>query len=81
MRLDKYLKISRLVKRRTLAKEIADKGRIEINDRPAKSFTAVNVGDKITIHYGDKIVAVEVLQIAENVKKDTATDLYKIIAK
>lgn len=81
MRLDKYLKISRLVKRRTLAKEIADKGRIEINDRPAKSSTAVNVGDEITIHYGDKIVAVEVLQISENVKKDAATDLYKILAK
>lgn len=81
MRLDKYLKISRLVKRRTLAKEIADKGRIDINDRPAKSSTAVNVGDKITINYGDKIVAVEVLQIAENVKKDVATDLYKILAK
>lgn len=81
MRLDKYLKISRLVKRRTLAKEIADKGRIDINDRPAKSSTAVNVGDKITIHYGDKIVAVEVLQIAENVKKNAATDLYKILAK
>lgn len=81
MRLDKYLKISRLVKRRTLAKKIADKGRIEINDRPAKSSTVVNVGDKITIHYGDEIVAVEVLQIAENVKKNAATDLYKILAK
>ncbi|AXX64062.1 MAG: RNA-binding S4 domain-containing protein [Lactobacillus sp.] len=77
MRLDKYLKISRLVKRRTLAKEIADKGRIDINGRTAKSSTDVQVGDQITIHYGDKTVAVEVLQVLENVKKDAAADLYK----
>ncbi|MBA1433815.1 RNA-binding S4 domain-containing protein [Bombilactobacillus bombi] len=77
MRLDKYLKISRLVKRRTLAKEIADKGRIEINNKVAKSSTDVQVGDRITIHYGDKTVNVEVLQVAENVKKAAAADMYK----
>ncbi|MBH9991761.1 RNA-binding S4 domain-containing protein [Lactobacillus sp. W8092] len=77
MRLDKYLKVSRLVKRRTLAKEIADKGRISVNDRVAKSSSDVQVGDIITIHYGDKIVKVQVLQLNELAKKNEATDLYK----
>lgn len=77
MRLDKYLKVSRLVKRRTLAKEIADKGRISVNDRVAKSSSAVQVGDIITIHYGDKTVKVQVLQLNELAKKNEATDLYK----
>ncbi|KJY60683.1 uncharacterized protein JG30_13700 [Bombilactobacillus mellifer] len=77
MRLDKYLKVSRLVKRRTLAKEIADKGRISVNDRVAKSSSDVQVGDIITIHYGDKTVKVQVLQLNELAKKNEATDLYK----
>lgn len=77
MRLDKYLKVSRLVKRRTLAKEIADKGRISVNDRVAKSSNDVQVGDIITIHYGDKTVKVQVLQLNELAKKNEATDLYK----
>lgn len=77
MRLDKYLKVSRLVKRRTLAKEIADKGRISVNDRVAKSSSDVQVGDIITIHYGDKTVKVQVLQLNELAKKNEATNLYK----
>lgn len=77
MRLDKYLKVSRLVKRRTLAKEIADKGRISVNDRVAKSSSDVQVGDIITIHCGDKTVKVQVLQLNELTKKNEATDLYK----
>lgn len=77
MRLDKYLKVSRLIKRRTLAKEIADKGRISVNDRLAKSSSDVQVGDIITIHYGDKTVRVQVLQLNELAKKNEATDLYK----
>lgn len=77
MRLDKYLKVSRLVKRRTLAKEIADKRRISVNDRVAKSSSDVQVGDIITIHYGDKTVKVQVLQLNELAKKNEATDLYK----
>lgn len=77
MRLDKYLKVSRLVKRRTLAKEIADKGRISVNNRVAKSSSDVQVGDIITIHYGDKTVKVQVLQLNELAKKNEATDLYK----
>lgn len=79
MRLDKYLKISRLVKRRTLAKEIADKGRIEVDGRVAKSSTDVDVGSKITIHYGDKTVKVQVTKISEIIKKNEAQDLYKPI--
>jgi len=54
MRLDKYLKVSRLVKRRTLAKEVADKGRIEINGKVAKSSSTVKVGDELTLYYGNK---------------------------
>ena len=77
MRLDKYLKVSRLVKRRTLAKEIADKGRISVNDRVAKSSSDVQVGDIITIHYGDKTVKVQDLQLNELSKKNESTDLYK----
>lgn len=77
MRLDKYLKVSRLIKRRTLAKEIADKGRISVNDRLAKSSSDVQVGDIIKIHYGDKTVKVQVLQLNELAKKNEATDLYK----
>ncbi|UQS84024.1 RNA-binding S4 domain-containing protein [Bombilactobacillus thymidiniphilus] len=79
MRLDKYLKLSRLVKRRTLAKEIADKGRIEINQRVAKSSTDVQPGDQITIHYGNRDVQVEVVSTPEIVKKVDAEQMYRFI--
>ncbi|CAH1852443.1 MULTISPECIES: RNA-binding S4 domain-containing protein [Convivina] len=81
MRLDKYLKISRLVKRRTIAKEIADQGRIEINQKVAKSSANVGTGDLITIHFGNKILTVKVLKLAELVKKDEASDLYEVISE
>ncbi|NVY96310.1 RNA-binding S4 domain-containing protein [Lactobacillus sp. DCY120] len=77
MRLDKYLKVSRLIKRRTLAKQIADKGRIEVNDRTAKSATEVKVGDQITIHYGDRTVRIKVLALNLIAKKNEAQDLYQ----
>ncbi len=79
LRLDKFLKVSRLIKRRTLAKEIADKGRITINGNQAKAATDVAIGDILTIQYGQKLVTVEVTALKEAVKKDEAQNLYKVV--
>jgi ribosomal 50S subunit-recycling heat shock protein len=77
MRLDKYLKVSRLIKRRTVANEACDNGRISVNGRVVKASYEVKVGDKIEISMGTRTVAVEVLQISETVRKDDATAMYK----
>ena len=77
MRLDKYLKVSRLIKRRTVANEACDNARISVNGRPAKASYDVKVGDKIDISMGGRTVAVEVLQVAESVRKDDAAAMYK----
>ena len=79
MRLDKYLKVSRLIKRRTVANEACDAGRVLINDKPAKASANVKPGDRITIQFGNKDVNVEVLSVAETVKKEEAADLYRYI--
>ena len=79
MRLDKYLKVSRLIKRRTVANEACDNGRISVNGRVVKASYEVKVGDKIEISLGQRTVAVEVLQVAEAVRKDDAAGLYKEI--
>ncbi len=79
MRLDKYLKVSRLIKRRTVANEACDTGRVMINDKPAKASTNVKEGDIITISFGNKEVKVEVLNVQETVKKDEASELYRYI--
>lgn len=79
MRLDKYLKVSRLIKRRTVANEACDGGRVSINDKTAKASSNVKVGDIITISFGNKEVKVEVLDISEIIKKEEAKDLYKYI--
>lgn len=79
MRLDKYLKVSRLIKRRTVANEACDAGRVLINDKPAKASTNVKVGDIITIQFGNKDVCVEVINVAETVRKEEASDLFKYI--
>ena len=79
MRLDKYLKVSRLIKRRTVANEACDAGRVMVNDKVAKASTEVKVGDIIEIGFGTKAVKVEVLGIAETQKKDEAAELYKYI--
>ena len=81
MRLDKYLKVSRLIKRRTVANEACDNARISVNGRPAKASYDVKVGDKIEISMGGRTVAVEVLQVAEAVRKDDAAAMYKRIKK
>lgn len=77
MRLDKYLKVSRLIKRRTVANEACDNGRISVNGRVVKASYDVKVGDRIEIAMGERTVAVEVLQVAEAVRKDDATAMYK----
>lgn len=79
MRLDKYLKVSRLIKRRTIANEACDAGRVMINDRPAKASAEVKAGDIIAIRFGDKEVRVEVLAVQETVRKDDAAGLFKYI--
>lgn len=79
MRLDKYLKVSRLIKRRPLAKQVADQGRIKINDMQAKASTNVEVNDIVEIKFGQTLLTIEVKELKEHVKKDEAIDLYRII--
>jgi len=79
MRLDKFLKVSRIIKRRTLAKEVADKGRITINGTPAKASTTVKVGDELFIQFGQKLVTVRIDQLGENVRKDDAANMYTVL--
>ncbi len=79
MRLDKYLKVSRLIKRRTVANEACDAGRISVNGRVVKASYEVKEGDKIEIALGTRTLAVEVLQVAETVRKDDASAMYKEI--
>ena len=81
MRLDKFLKVSRLIKRRTLAKQIAENDRVFINDRVAKPSTNVELGDIITIHFGNKIVKVKVLDLQEATRKELAANMYEIISE
>ena len=77
MRLDKYLKVSRLIKRRTVANEACDNARINVNGKPAKASYVVKVGDQIEIQFGSRSLKVEVLQVADNVRKDDAAGMYK----
>ena len=79
MRLDKYLKVSRLIKRRTIANEACDAGRVLINDKVAKASVNVKVGDVIEIQFGNKSLKVEVLNVQDNVKKDDAKEMYREI--
>ena len=79
MRLDKYLKVSRLIKRRTVANEACDNGRISVNGRVVKAGYDVKVGDRIELSMGTRTVCVEVLLVADNVRKDDAGAMYKEI--
>lgn len=79
MRLDKYLKVSRLIKRRTVANEACDAGRVLVNDKPSKASCEVKVGDTIEIAFGTKNVKVEVLDIVETTKKEEAKDMFKYL--
>ena len=79
MRLDKYLKVSRLIKRRTVANEACDAGRVLVNGKAAKASASVSVGDVIEIGFGTRSVKVEVLDVQETTKKDEAKDLFKYL--
>ncbi|GAA0467163.1 RNA-binding S4 domain-containing protein [Alkalibacillus silvisoli] len=79
MRLDKFLKLSRLIKRRTVAKDVANQGRIHVNSQSAKASTDLNVGDEVMIQYGHKKLTVKVESLQEHVKKDQTSRLYSVI--
>ncbi len=79
MRLDKYLKVSRLIKRRTVANEACDAGRVLVNGRVAKASLDVKEGDRIEIEFGNKKVAVEVTRIVESTKKEDAKEMFRYL--
>lgn len=79
MRLDKFLKVSRLIKRRTLAKQVADQGRITINEKVAKASSVVKVGDELAIRFGQKVVTVKIVALKESTKKEDAASMYTIL--
>ncbi|MGE8207409.1 RNA-binding S4 domain-containing protein [Heyndrickxia sp. NPDC080065] len=79
MRLDKFLKVSRLIKRRTLAKEVADQGRITINGQTAKASSNVKVGDELNVRFGQKLVTVKILNLQESTRKEDAANMFSII--
>jgi len=79
MRLDKFLKVSRLIKRRTVANEACDAGRVLVNEKPAKASVQVKAGDVLEIQFGTRSVKVEVLNVQETVKKEEASELYRYL--
>ncbi|MFZ4454523.1 RNA-binding S4 domain-containing protein [Salibacterium aidingense] len=79
MRIDKFLKVSRLIKRRTLAKEVASQGRITVNGNKAKAGTEVAPGDEITIQFGSKVVTVRVEEIQDTTKKEASDSMYTLL--
>ena len=79
MRLDKFLKVSRLIKRRTVANEACDQGRVSVNGRVAKASVDVKAGDVLEIRFGEKVFKAEILNVAEHVLKNEAAELYKVI--
>ncbi len=79
MRLDKFLKVSRIIKRRTVAKEACEKGIVQINGKLAKSSSEVNVGDILTLTFGEKVVKYRILEVKEHVLKDGAKELYESV--
>ncbi|WP_438448962.1 RNA-binding S4 domain-containing protein [Gorillibacterium sp. sgz5001074] len=79
MRLDKFLKVSRLIKRRTVAQDVSDQGRVMLNGREAKKSSTVKVGDELSIRFGQKSVTVRVESIAETSRKDEAAGMYTVL--
>ena len=80
MRLDKYLKVSRLIKRRTVAKDVCSGGKVEINGKVAKAGSEVKVGDKLSIHFGDKVLEVTIKDVKDNVRASEASSLYEVLS-
>ena len=79
MRLDKYLKVSRIIKRRTVAKEASEGGRVTINGKPAKPASEVKPGDVLEIRFGEKMARYRVVSIAETVRKENAAAMYELL--
>jgi len=79
MRLDKFLKVSRIIKRRTLAKEVIEQGRVQINGQTAKAATTVKINDNIIIRFGHKQITIRVQEIRESPKKEEAANMYELI--
>lgn len=79
MRLDKYLKVSRLIKRRTLAKEVCDQGRVQINDRVAKASSEVQVSDILTLNFGQRVLRVRVERLQDSARKEEADLLFTVL--
>lgn len=80
MRLDKYLKVSRIIKRRTIAKEACASGRVSINDKVAKAGTVVSEGDTIEIKFANQILTAKIINISEHVTKESAKEMYEMIS-
>ncbi len=81
MRLDKYLKVSRIIKRRTVAKEACDGGRVTLNGRVAKAGAEVNPGDVMEIRFGARLGRYEVVSVQDNVRKENAPDMYRVLGE
>ncbi len=77
MRLDKYLKVSRLIKRRTVAQEACDAGKVSVNGKVAKPSYDVKIGDTVSLTFGEKVVSVQVVSLSEHVRKEDADAMYK----
>lgn len=81
MRLDKFLKVSRLIKRRTMAKEVADQGRVLVNGQKAKASSTIKEGDELTVQFGQKVIKLTIDRLSEAVKKEDAQTMYTIISE
>jgi ribosomal 50S subunit-recycling heat shock protein len=79
MRIDKYLKVSRVIKRRPIAKEWLDAGKVTLNHQVAKASSTIKIGDTIGLSYGNKIIVLQVLSIQENVRKEEASSMYQLL--
>lgn len=79
MRIDKYLKVSRIIKRRTMAAEACDGGRVSVNGKTAKPGTDIKIGDVLEVSFGEKKVRVEVTDVSETVRKENAASMYKVL--
>lgn len=81
MRIDKFLKVSRIIKRRSVSKDIVSFGQVKINNRVAKPSTSIKIGDIVELSLGSKIITIEIMSIDEKVKKENSYNLYKIISE
>jgi len=81
MRIDKFLQVSRIIKRRAVAKEIVEKQRVLVNDKVAKPSTSIKIGDILKIKFGDVTLEIKILEVTDKVKKENASEIYEILKK